>query len=79
MTEPLKPLRYAKVGGPPHDWLGLLVLDAVTGETVQEVVEVDCDEGWLIRLAKDADGKYIHDGDRVATERIGGQFLIVRR
>lgn len=79
MTEPLKPLRYATVGGPPHDWQGLLILDAVTGEAVHEVVEVNCDEGWLIRLAKDADGKYLIDGDRVVTERISGQFLIVRR
>jgi hypothetical protein len=80
MSEPLKPLRYAKVDyGPPEDWMGVLVLDVATGEAVKNVVEVDCDEGWLLRCARDSRGfVYANADGEVTLERLEGRFVLVR-
>lgn len=85
-------IRYAKVDGPPPDWVGLRIFDVDTGEEIMEVVEVDCDDGWLIRFKPGSDGKiYSCDekdcscvGDdldpngHIATEKLHGRFRIER-
>ena len=80
MSEPRKPLRYAKVcHGPLEDWMDVLVLDVATGEAVKHVVEVDCDAGWLLRHAHDSRGlPYLGADGEVAMERVEGRFMLVR-
>lgn len=77
MTE----LTYAIVGGPPHDWCGLLIRDLETNALVQRVVEVNTAEGWLIRYKTDDKGQIYVDPaqpDEAARERIEGRFRIER-
>jgi hypothetical protein len=71
-------LTYAQVGGPPHDWQGLQVIDLATGLPVGEVIEVNATEGWLIRYATDDAGNVVPDGDEAKRERIKGDFEIRR-
>ena len=80
MDLPFAPIRYATVGGPPHDWLGLLIIDGDTGRRIDNVVEVNCDEGWLVRHVLDENDRPQLNADRtgVLTERIEGNFLIIR-
>lgn len=73
----MAPLSYAVVGGPPDDWHGLSVFDAV-GNEVKDVIEVNAAEGWLIRHRRDDQGNVFVEGDEVAKERITGTFTIKR-
>lgn len=70
-------LTYAVVGGPPVDWHGLRVFDA-DGNEIENVVEVNAAEGWLIRCKVDENGNVYAEGDEVARERITGAFTIKR-
>lgn len=75
--------KYAKVGGPPDNWSQMLITDLETGEQVDNVVEVNADEGWLIRQVVDEDGHPVLDGEgddrHIRQERIEGLFEIVER
>lgn len=68
---------YAKAGGPPDNWCGLLVLDRDSGEYVGEVCECDTEGGWLVRYKTDAQGNFYLDGDEVARERLTGRFALI--
>lgn len=77
------PERYANVHGTPVDWPLLRVIDEETGDMVDDVVEVNCDAGWLRRKVRTACGDYFEmegvNGDRAAkTERIEGKFRLER-
>lgn len=41
-------LNYAKVGGPPDDWLDIIVLDLETGKEIPDVIEANVDSGVVI-------------------------------
>lgn len=68
---------YAKVEGPPFNWNQLRIIDA-NGHEMKEVIEVNAEDGWLIRYKTDDYGYIIVDrlkGEAV-TERIEGEFRI---
>lgn len=75
--------KYAKVGGPPDVWNRLLITDLETGEQVDNVVEVNADEGWVIVNAVDENGDFILVGEgdeqEVRQDRIEGRFEITER
>lgn len=60
---------YAKVGGPPEFWMWVKVRDLDTGEFVDDVTEVNCHEGWLIRFI---------DPEHSQTEKVLGRYEVVR-
>lgn len=70
-------ITYAKVGGPPDNWMHLRVRDLKTGELVNEVVQVNAAEGWLRRY-KQVNGKPVLDpaSHSLVIERIRGRFAI---
>lgn len=68
---------YAVAGGPPDDWFGLSVFDR-SGNEIKNVVEVNVAEGWLIRHRLDNAGRSFVENDEIATERIEGDFTVVR-
>jgi hypothetical protein len=74
-------ITYAKVHGPPADWHSLRIFDRATGAEVQDVFEIDTQEGWLIRAKRDAAGQLVTaaSGDRIEREKIEGAFEIRRR
>ena len=75
------PITYAKVGGPPAGWSGLIIIDMSTGAEVPDVIEVSAVEGWLVRANRDEQGCIYADPDKpdeVATERLVGSFEIRR-
>ena len=74
------PITYAKALGPPDNWADLCVLDR-SGNEVPDVVEVNTEEGWLIRFARDEAGHLVINKERddLETERIEGEFRIVER
>lgn len=76
-----KPITYAVVGGPPDNWLGLRVFDIDTGLEIDEVIECNTVEGWLVRYKPGEDGLIytVGEGDdaEAASERLEGRFLIV--
>lgn len=49
---------YAKVGGPPDEWWGIHVFDLDTGEEILGVIEINCEEGFLVRHVYDIDIPY---------------------
>ena len=56
-------LTYAKVGGPPDDWMDLVITETDSGAEVRRVVEVDTKAGWLLRhAANDKGNAYLCDG-----------------
>jgi len=71
---------YVLVGGPPHDWMNYLPYDKATGEKIEDVTEINVQDGWLIRLKRDSDGKIQADLRRgeVLREVILGEFEIRR-
>ncbi|RZJ47426.1 MAG: hypothetical protein EON87_00905 [Brevundimonas sp.] len=71
-------ITHAQVGGPPHDWRGLIVIDLATGSPVGEVIEVNTAEGWLQRYVTDESGSVVSDGDGAKRERVEGDFEIRR-
>lgn len=74
-------ITYAKVDGPPDDWMALKVIDLDAGQEVRMVLEVNTFEGWLIRNRADDGGEPLIDPDKpdeVAKERIEGRFEIIR-
>lgn len=77
--KPTAEISYAKVHGPPADWRGLCVFDADTGEEIQDVIEVDASNGWLVRYKMGDDGHAFIEGDEVAKETLTGRFRIERR
>ena len=71
-------ITYAKVYGPPDDWNGLEVVDLDTGEKIENVVEANTEEGWLIRHKDDDDGRPTVINGTIAMEKIEGRFKIQR-
>ncbi len=71
-------ITYAKSGGPPGDWHGLLVIDLETGAEVDDVHEVNAAEGWVIRAERNDAGQLFLRDDAVAMERLEGRFEIRR-
>jgi len=67
---------YACAGGPPDDWMDLKVWDVVEEAYVQDVVEVNTAEGWLIKHELGADGKPIVEGDQLRKVRVKGRFQL---
>jgi len=71
---------YAHAGGPPHDWQDLKVWDIVQEAYVQDVVEVNAAEGWLIKYELGLDGKPIVEGEgndrRFRRIRCTGKFQL---
>lgn len=65
-----KPLLYAKAGGPPDNWMDLRVIDLDTGQDVQDALEVNVTEGWMIRYKRPLE----HGPHGPATERVTGRF-----
>lgn len=66
---------YAKAGETPgYQWLE--VVDMQTGRVVNEVVEVNTREGWLVRYRTDESGHLLLDGSEVITERLEGRFQL---
>lgn len=75
----MEAITYAVVDGPPDDWRGLKIFDLDTGQEVDQVVEVNVAEGWMIRYRKDENGRIFIDPDQpdeAAKERIEGRFEI---
>ncbi len=86
------PERYAKaderrsghcVQGTPADWHMLRVVDEETDELVDDVVEINCEAGWLRRHVRTEDGCGLEfegvNGDRaLKVERIEGKFRLER-
>ena len=55
----LAAVTYAKVGGPPVDWMSICTW---LGERrVHDVVEVDAEENWAVIHAKNEDDQYYDD------------------
>ncbi|RCK40468.1 hypothetical protein [Thalassospira xiamenensis] len=73
----LAPLTYAKAGVTPDNWADLTVIDNETGREVRFVEEVNTLEGWVRRHVVGLDGRFVHDGESVASEVIHGDFSIV--
>ena len=70
-------LHYARTGGPPDDWQHVEAL--LDGVPVDHAIEANSEEGWLIRYRTGADGLFIIDGDRAATERLTGVVTLRRK
>jgi hypothetical protein len=76
-------ITYAKAGGPPANWCGLIIVDLDTGLTVSHVLEVDTEEGWVERFETSENGSAITYFDEnnqpyLMSERIEGRFEIRR-
>lgn len=75
-------LTYAKVGGPPEEWMGLKVLDVTTGQELRDVLEVNTVEGWCVTLQRDARDHlvvaWIDGTPEPAQVRIEGVFKIIQ-
>ncbi len=74
-------IQYARVGGPPDDWNGLVVWDLARDEEIKEVREVNVAEGWVRRytLARDRAGNVKTTiGGRMQTEIIDDLQLELR-
>lgn len=71
---------YACAGGPPLDWHLLEVWDIVEERLVQDVVEVNTKEGWLIKYATGPDGKPLVEGEgddrQFKRIRVEGRFQL---
>lgn len=70
-------ITYAKGGETPGgEFLEVFNLD--TGEKIDDVAEVNCDEGWLVRYRHDEDGNLIPNWDKgeCETEKLTGRFEI---
>lgn len=84
--------RYAKadehangfrVHGTPFDWHMLRVIEEETGKLVDDVIEINCDEGWLRRHVRTEDGcgyelEGVNGGRTLKTERVEGKFRLER-
>ena len=70
---------YSKVDGPPYDWFRFEIINVDTSEKVQNVIEVNAVEGWLIRYVTNELGLFFLKDGEVARERIEGNFLLRRR
>lgn len=73
-------ITFAKVGGPPADWMGVRVFNVETGVEMKNIVEVDTVEGYVLRHRVDAQGLLIIEAGsaRVSVERVNGAFRIER-
>lgn len=71
-------ITFARVDGPPHNWRSLKITNLATGTEVRDVVEVDTEERYLIRLRRDPRGELVlaENKQEVARERITGDFEI---
>lgn len=66
--------RWAKVSITPEaHWLR--IIDLATGSQFKNVIEVDADAGWLIRVMVDESGLARTAGDEFMTERLDGLHL----
>jgi len=72
----MEAITYAKVGGPPAFWSDLKVVDQDSGAEVRHVLEVNTIEGWVLRTRHDLDGRVLHQGGEILTERLYGRFVI---
>jgi hypothetical protein len=72
-------LTVAKVGGPPWGWMCLEVVDLVSGEPIDRVLEVDAVGGWLVRYVLGRDGRILLVHGTPVLERIEGRFVIRRK
>lgn len=68
---------HAKVGGPPDDWQGLVVL--LDGAELLHVTEANAEEGWAIVLKRDDAGEFVAAGCDLVTEKVTGKIEIYRR
>lgn len=75
----IRPITYAKVGGPPKDWVTIGIVDLSTGQQVPGVVECNTREGWIVAFALDESGNAQVVGEELAMVRRSGQFKIVRK
>ena len=71
-------ITYAKVGGPPADYLMVVVVDDVTNQVVENAVEVNTKEGWVVvsvpNIIKSNGNK-----DKFVLEKRFGEFIICRK
>lgn len=70
-------ITYAKVNGPPDDWMNLKVTDLDTGKEAGRVIEVNTVEGWIKRWPDPIPAGLRHRDWPVET--IYGRFSITRR
>lgn len=68
-------ITYAKAGGPPDNWLDLMVIDFDTGEMLDFVVEVNTVEGWADCYDKTEQIYQSPNGYEI--KRVHGNFKIV--
>ena len=65
--------RRAKVGGPPVGWDHVEILDAKTGEKIDDrIIEADADEGWYVAYTDDPPV-----GGQLCTKRVERDIKIV--
>lgn len=69
------PILYARVNGPPENWNLCLVRNLVTGDLIDDVVEVNAKEGWLRRY-KQVNGQPVIRNGELVIEHIRGKFAI---
>lgn len=91
LQDALYPIIYARVGGPPDDWVGLEIIDLDADSPVSNVIEVDTRAGFVLRYVGDKDLQVCHGSPRCAlcgesepgshakAERIEGRYRIMRR
>ena len=72
-------LIYARVNGPPADYHNVEVCFEGKWSGDWDWVEVNADEGWGIRFAKDDKGQIIQEGNDAKRETIRGDFRLRRR
>lgn len=67
--------RYVKAGV-TDGWKKIEVVDLETGDLIQNAIEVNCDEGWLIQAVCDSAGNVLVDrgGKNPITRRREGKF-----
>ena len=46
------------------------------GTEVEDAVEADTDEGYVVRYVRDENGKRVHDGIEVQRERVRGKVAV---
>lgn len=69
---------YAKVDGPPRDWHRLKIWDLDRLRYVDEVIEANADEGWVLRYSRRDDGRLVVVGDELMRVQEHGRFAIDR-
>ena len=71
---------YAKAGGPPAEWFKLTIINLDNNKEVNDVVEVDTEQGSIVVFERDEDHKLLLNEERTDAlrKRYKGKFKIVR-